>query len=233
MSTKRWKLDSSRARVFHFPPLAQNGQEQLVENPQQQQQALEQGYQEGLELGRSAGYADGHEEGLQAGEAKGVQLGQQQGMQSAKMHFEQQLNQLLPPITALQQQLQEGHEQQLKQHQQLILELVQKVAEQVTRCELTLHPQQVLSLIDETLDSLPESKVTPKIFLDSTTLNKLKEQAPEHIKSWDMQEDPSLSIGDVRVVTDECEADASAQSRLDNCMKHVAKHLVDDDGLQA
>ncbi|SDK19462.1 flagellar assembly protein FliH [Ferrimonas sediminum] len=235
MSQNRWSMNSSRARLFHFPPLASQAASQGEEEGQYGsfQQAMDQGYQEGLEQGRQSGYQEGLEQGRQAGEKAGFAQGEQNGLAAARQSMDTQLNQLLTPMTALQELLREGHEQQLNSQQELILELVKRVAEQVVRCELTLHPQQILSLIEETLDALPDGREDPTIVLEPSVVATLNELAADKVANWKLQPDATLAMGDVKVITDQCEADASTQSRLDACMEQVGKHLVDDHGAGA
>ncbi|USD36270.1 MULTISPECIES: flagellar assembly protein FliH [Ferrimonas] len=235
MSQNRWSMNPSRARLFHFPPLAAQAASHGEEESQYGsfQQAMDQGYQEGLEQGRQSGYQEGLEQGRQAGEKAGFAQGEHNGLAAARQSMDAQLNQLLTPMTALQELLREGHEQQLNSQQELILELVKRVAEQVVRCELTLHPQQILSLIEETLDALPDGREDPTIVLEPSVVATLNELAADKVANWKLQSDATLAVGDVKVITEQCEADASTQSRLDACMEQVGKHLVDDHGAGA
>ncbi|WP_028108944.1 flagellar assembly protein FliH [Ferrimonas futtsuensis] len=231
MSQQHWNTPSSRVRLYHFPPLgSQGGDSAPTPTGADYQRAVEQGYQEGMEQGREAGYQEGLEAGRQHGVSQGVEEGRTQGQAQAHQEMEQRLAPMIAPLTALQQLLREGHEQQLRGQQELILELVKRVAEQVVRCELTLHPQQIMSLIDETLAALPDGRTNPVIHLEPGVLSTLTEVAADQVAQWQLKADPTLGIGDVRVVTNECEADASTATRLDACMEQVAKHLVDDHG---
>ncbi|TKB47786.1 flagellar assembly protein H [Ferrimonas sediminicola] len=231
MSHQYWKSDSDRVRLYHFPPLgSQGGDTPSQASAADYQKAVEQGYQEGMEQGRQAGYQEGMELGRQEGLTQGMAEGHARGEAQAHQEMESRLVPMIAPITALQQLLREGHEQQLKSQQELILELVKRVAEQVVRCELTLHPQQILSLIEETLAAMPDGRQNPVIHLEPGVLATLNEVAADKVADWTLRADATLGIGDVRVVSEECEADASTASRLNACMEQVAKHLVDDHG---
>ncbi len=189
---------------------------------------MERGYQEGWEQGFEAGKTQGETEGRQAGQESGLRDGLEQGRSQGLAQIDEQLNQLLTPMTALQQLLTESHAEQIQAQQQLIVDLVRRVAQQVIRCELSLQPLQIIALVEETLQALPKDASDIKIHLEPSTIKQLQHLAADKVADWHLVADDSLSQGSCRVVCDQCDADASMETRLNNCMDQVEAHLNDD-----
>ncbi len=106
-----------------------------------------------------------------------------------------------------------------------LLELVQKVSRQVIRCELTLHPTQLLSLAEEALAAMPGDQVDVRILLNPEECSRIKELAPERAAAWRLVPDEKLALGECRVITAQAEADIGCQQRLDSCMDTLAEHI--------
>ncbi len=223
----RWRLDGARARLYRFTPLPQEGAQGHSEgdNWQGYQEGFDRGFKEGQQQGHQAGYDEGLAQGMEAGRQQGFASGRQEGLSHAAEHASAELDQVLVPVKALKAVLEEGYQSQVRQQRDLILELIQRVAQQVIRCELTLQPQQVLSLVEETLRALPDGQEGVKIHLEPAACERLKELAPERIQDWTLVPDPSISPGGCRVVSDNLDADASAEARLDACMTQVQARL--------
>ncbi|MCL1147736.1 flagellar assembly protein FliH [Shewanella sp. 10N.261.52.F9] len=223
----RWRLVGQHPRRHRFSPLIETGAPSETEGAgwQDFQQAFDKGYDEGVQKGHQAGFSSGEEEGRQAGYATGFNQGRIEGQQKGKDNVEDQLNSLIAPLGALQAVLEEGHNQQILQQQSLILDLVRRVSLQVIRCELTLQPQQILTLIEETLAALPDDPSKVKIHLEPSAVDKLNELAADKVKSWSLVPDASISAGGCRIVSDTADADASVETRLNRCMTQVETHL--------
>ncbi|WP_234977339.1 flagellar assembly protein FliH [Ferrimonas marina] len=234
---KRWRLDGSRARLYRFTPLPQEGlatESGEGDNWQGYQEGFDKGYQEGLQQGHEAGFADGQRQGEESGHQQGFANGRQEGLEAGQGQAREELQSAIVPLAAMKELLEEGYQSQVRQQQELILELVQRVAQQVIRCELTLQPQQVLNLVEETLQALPDGQDDLKIHLEPSACERIRELAPERAKQWTLVPDPSISPGGCRVVSDNLDADASVESRLDACMEQVRKRLdsMESDGEQ-
>ena len=223
----RWRLVGQHPRRHRFSPLIETGSETEASGFQDFQQAFDKGYDEGVQKGHQAGFSSGEEEGRQAGYAAGFNQGRIEGQQKGKDNIDAQLNSLIAPLGALQALLEEGHNQQILQQQSLILDLVRRVSLQVIRCELTLQPQQILALIEETLAALPDDPTKVKIHLEPSAVEKLKELAADKVKSWSLVADASISAGGCRIVSETADADASVETRLNRCMAQVEAHLQD------
>lgn len=226
-SAPRWRLTGEHARRHRFSPLipVEAGDEQAEMSWQDFQQAFDKGYDDGVQKGHQAGFDAGIEEGRQSGHAAGFNQGRIEGQQKGKDNIDDQLNSIIAPLAALKSLLEEGHCQQIAQQQTLILDLVRRVSLQVIRCELTLQPQQILNLVEETLTALPDDPTEVKIHLEPSAVDKLKELAADKIKNWTLVPDASISAGGCRIVSATSDADASVETRLNSCLAQVQAHL--------
>ncbi|MBW3139426.1 flagellar assembly protein H [Ferrimonas balearica] len=223
----RYRLDGARARPYRFTPLPVEGEATTGQGDSWQgyQEGFDQGFTEGQQQGQQKGYDEGLAQGLEAGRQQGFASGRQEGLTQASAEARDELEQALVPVKALKGVLEEGYQTQVRQQRDLILELVQRVAQQVIRCELTLQPQQVLSLVEETLRALPDGQEGVKIHLEPAAVERLKELAPERIQDWTLVADPGISPGGCRVVSENLDADGSAEARLETCMNQVQARL--------
>lgn len=212
-------------RPYRFPPRSAPAAAGLEHDPAALQRALadgfqagsekgfEQGLQQGIEAGRREGFEQGHEQGLR----QGLEEGRRQG----QLIFEEASAPLAQASVELRDFLAEF---ELKRRQEL-LELVKKVAQQVIRCELTLHPTQLLALVDEALAAMPANQGDVRILLNPEECARIKELAPAQAASWRLVPDDKLALGECRVVTAQAEADVGCQQRLDACVDTLSAHL--------
>ncbi|RFA30719.1 flagellar assembly protein FliH [Alkalilimnicola ehrlichii] len=241
MAIKIIKNAGASWRQHRFPPLSQTlrqpsgvGETAQAENdPAALQRAIADGFQEGVEKGFSEGLAQGHEaghrEGLSKGFEEGVQQGRQQGheqgLAEARENFAQLgqlMNNALAELDAVRRTFSEERRKEL-------LELVQKVAKQVIRMELTLHPNQLLVLAEEALAAMPGKQEEVRILLNPEEYARIKDLAPEAAANWRLVPDDKLGLGECRVVTAHAEADVGCQQRLESCMDTLAEHMTLED----
>lgn len=228
MSIKIIKGEGRNWRPFRFPPRvrpAAQGDEVLASDPAALQRAvadgfqegIDKGYEQGLEQGREAGHREGFERGVEDGKAIGREEGRIQGLKAFNQAA-QPLEQLVERFERFRQDFEQARREQL-------LELVQKVSKQVIRCELTLHPTQLLSLAEEALASMPDDQEDVRILLNPEECARIRELAPERAAAWRLVPDEKLALGECRVVTAQTEADIGCQQRLDSCMDTLAEHI--------
>jgi len=189
--------------------------------PAQLQAALAEGFQEGL----AKGYEQGHAEGLQAGTAAAEAAGRERGLQQGRLEALAQFEALSAPVQALfdeLQTLQQDYQQALRRE---VVDLVERVARQVIRCELTLRPAQLLALVDETLAGMPGARGDLQVWLNPEDLQRLQDLAPERAAEWPLQADARLDSGEVRLLSDGRELDAGCRQRLAACMAQVRSQL--------
>ena len=223
---------SANMRPHRFPPLLQlrQGRESIAGlSGAHLQAALAEGFQEGLDKGyaegRVAGLASGQDEARHAAEARGYQ----QGREAAQDEARRQLAAPLAAIEALQvrlRQLQDDYQAALRRE---VVDLVERVARQVIRAELTLRPAQLLALVDETLAGMPAvPREQVSIHLHPEDLRRLQELAPERAREWALHADAQLAPGECRVLAGAREADAGCTQRLEACMNQVKAQLDED-----
>lgn len=213
-------------RPFRFPPLKTAQGEQAFDLADVQQavsegfrEGIEKGYQEGLDQGQQAGQS----EGFNVGRAEGLRQGQEEGRRDGRHEFELAVR----PLEAIQAAFREHVDAYEARRRQELLELVRKVARQVIRCELTLNPAQLLTLVEEALTAMPASGEDEiEVRLNPEEFARIRDVAPERAQRWRLVPDPRLELGECRVLTPQAEADIGCQQRLDSCMDALAQHLT-------
>ncbi|AGA88640.1 flagellar assembly protein FliH [Stutzerimonas stutzeri] len=182
------------------------------------QEGIDKGYREGLEQGREAGHREGFQRGVEDGKALGLEEGRQQGRRAFD-EAGRPLDRLIEAFEGFRQEYEQARREEL-------LELVQKVARQVIRCELTLHPTQLLTLAEEALNAMPGDQEDVRIQLNPEECARIRELAPERAAAWRLVPDEKLALGECRVLTAQAEADIGCQQRLDSCMETLAEHIT-------
>jgi len=228
MSIKIIKGEGRSWRPFRFPPRVRTAAEladSVAGDPAALQRAVADGFQEGidkgyvqgLEQGREAGHREGFERGVEDGKAIGREEGRAQGRRAFD-EAARPMDELVERFERFRQEFEQARREQL-------LELVQKVSKQVIRCELTLHPTQLLTLAEEALAAMPGDQEDVRILLNPEECTRIKELAPERATAWRLVPDEKLALGECRVVTAQAEADIGCQQRLDSCMDTLGEHI--------
>ncbi len=235
MGEKNLRLPNSGYRIHRFPPLAQPSVEEqaaeVVNGKETQaniQRQLEAGFKQGLNQGHEEGLRQGMAQGMQQGLAEGQKEGFQKGFMSGEQSGKQTFWDATKPVNELFQTLSRWQKEREQQQRHIICELVQKVAQQVIRAELTLMPQQILSLVDETLHAMPGKSEQVTVHLNPQDLDRIRQVNAELPKEWRLVPNPDLPVGGCHLETEHAEADASCDSRLEACMDNVKQHLLDE-----
>lgn len=197
---------------------------------------IQQQYSQGFQLGMTKGYDEGVKEGLEKGQVQGFEqglvAGQQQGVEQGKQEGKKAFVEAAKPFALMAEKLDKLFVEQERRQREQVCELVKKVSQQVIRCELTLQPQQILALVEETLETLPSEPVGIKVMMAQEEFSRIQEVAAEKIEHWNIVCDPTLRQGDCRIVTKNAEADAGCDQRLETCMESVKKHLLEEPAVE-
>jgi len=225
MTIKVIKGASRNWRPYRFPPRSSQAQVNWGADPAALQRAIADGFQEGSEKGYQQGLeqgqAAGEREGFEKGRLEGIQQGRDEGREQGKQLFDEASK----PLEQISEQLHQFLNDFDRKRRQELLELVKKVAQQVIRCELTLHPTQLLTLAEEALAAMPADHGDVRVLLNPEEYARIKDLAPERAAVWRLVPDDKLALGECRVVTAQAEADIGCQQRLDSCVETLAEHM--------
>jgi flagellar assembly protein FliH len=218
-------------RPYRFPPLAQFAGEgsadgaRLADTEGQWQASVSEGFEQGQRDGYDAGLERGREDGFAAGHAEGLQRGRDMARLEAQAHFEQ----LAKPVDALFKGLKKLRSDFRAAQRKEVVELVAKVARQVIRAELALQPAQMLTLVDETLASMPPTREEIDVYLNPEELKRIVELDPKRAKRWNLMADARLDAGECRIRAGDEEVDAGCHQRLAAVMEQVDAQLATAD----
>lgn len=223
--------------VYRFPPLDllqasrlsapdHLGAEPAGAEPTVDPQALTQAFDQAVQRGHAAGFEQGQQEGLQAGLAQAREQGLQEGRQQAVQGMRDELVRLAEPLNKLSQQLQGLHADWQDSLRKDVIDLVERVARQVVRCELTLQPAQILALVEETLQGMPQRTGEVQVYLNPADLLRIQELDASRIPAWHLWADNNLEAGECRLRVGEEEVDAGCKQRLTACMDQVREQLL-------
>ncbi len=211
-------------RTHRFPPIAElagNGNLQGGA-PAQVHASLADGYQLGMERGYREGHAAGLEAGRTAGYVEGRRQGLEEGLREARARFEN----IAAPVDAMLESLRKLQDDYQAALRREVVDLVAKVARQVIRCELTLQPAQLITLIDETLASMPRAPDTEvEVYLGTEDYERIRDLDAARTERWRLVLDPRLESGECRIKAGNHEADAGCRQRLAACMEQIAAQL--------
>ena len=228
MAVKVIKGGVRGARPYRFPPRVREAHDFQGSDPAEMQRMLADGFQQGIEKGYQEGLAQGEEVGRRQGYEDGRAQGLREGREEGRLLGRQAFDEAAKPLTAVSQSLQSFMAEVERTRREQLLELVKKVSQQVIRCELTLHPTQLLSLAEEALAGLPGEHTDVQVLLNPEEFHRIKDLQPERVGQWRLIPDERLALGECRVVTEQAEADIGCQQRLDACMETLSEHLLAD-----
>ncbi|MGL5005863.1 MAG: flagellar assembly protein FliH [Plesiomonas sp.] len=218
--------ERSRDDEFDFDDFSDNSHGHSNNSAAQYQEEFNNGFQDGSQKGYDEGLLQGQQQGLSDGHQQGYQVGYQEGKDQGLQEGNQQLTNSVMATDALLQQVQQVFHQHVREQSGMICELVQKVARQVIRCELTLQPQQLIALIEETLTQVPEQEGQITVHLNPQDCQRLQQLLPDVVNKWQLETDNALESGSCRVVTRDSEAIADSEERLQACMDAVRDTLL-------
>lgn len=145
-----------------------------------------------------------YQEGFASGRRDGYRIGEAHFKEKME-HLEQMMQTLHAPFAALDQQV-----------EQEILLLVTTLVKQLVRREIKMDPGQIIAVVREALASLPAAARGVRVHLHpedaAMVRDNLSVTGGEH--SWSIIEDPMLTRGGCKVVTENSQVDATLEARL-------------------
>ena len=205
---KPWQPPSMQGTARRGSPSAKSREEQEAERKRvtaAQIEALQdKAYKEGFELGKR--------EGLQAG---------RQEIDRRCADLEKIFTQLAEPLARLDEQV--GHE---------LVDLALTTARQIVRRQLHIEPGEVIAAVREALGALPMAARHVRIFLHPEDAAMVKENlalGESHDRRWEIVDDPIMTRGGCRVMTEVSQIDSSIEHRLNAVISAVLGSERDGD----
>jgi flagellar assembly protein FliH len=173
------------------------------------------------------------EEALQAAREDSYEEGRAAGYSEAKsiVQFETKvaLATLEEPLDALVAGFHSLLESYRREVRSEITGLVEKVARQVIRGELTQRPELLLEFVSEALATMPKVSEDVEVRLNAGEYERILAVAPDRIDAWRLTPDARLEPGECRVRVGDREMDAGCSQRLALCIERVSAHLRADE----
>ena len=218
-------------RPYRFPPLdvlraPPSVSDAAVPGEAVDPQALAHAFEQASQRGHAQGFEQGLQAGLQEGQQQGLLQGQQQGQSQVLQQARAELQRVAEPVNAMVQQLEHLHADWQASLRKDVIDLVERVARQVVRCELTLQPAQILALVEETLQGMPQRTGEVHVYLNPSDMQRIEELDASRVGSWHLLADSSLEAGECRLRVGEEEVDAGCKQRLAACMEQVRDQLL-------
>ncbi|WP_455209964.1 flagellar assembly protein FliH [Kaarinaea lacus] len=166
---------------------------------------------EAIEKIQKQAYKEAYDEGLTKG--------YKDGLAKATAQLDPQIQLLNKAMSALSEpfaQLDQEVEQQLT-------ELAITIARQLVRREIKTDPGQIIAIVREAILALPSATKKTYVYLhpEDMELVKTKLSASEPESYWRLMEDPTLSRGDCKVMTDTSTIDATVERRLSSLVANL------------
>jgi len=145
------------------------------------------------------------EEGYKKGYAEGLSQAKTAAQKNITV-FEQLLHKMNAPFDELAEQAEEE-----------LLLLVLSLAKQLVRREIKTAPGEIIAVLRESIALLPSASAEIRIHLhpdDALLVKELLSVSDEGNQNWRLYEDPMLTRGGCKIVTDTSKIDATLEARL-------------------
>lgn len=190
-----------------------------------EQDPFQHGYDEGFRQGQDRGLEQGIAEGRSQGEAQGYEAGYREGLARGEEAGRQNFDPAMQALALVQRGLEELRQQALSEHTENLCTLVEQVARRVIHAELTLNPDQLLKLVQESLTRMDTSKGSVKIYLSTDDYQRLAKTGTNRIGDYPLLADETLGTGDCRLESDQQQVTVKSEERLAHCVDKVREEL--------
>ena len=145
-----------------------------------------------------------YEEGFRKGEQDGLQAGQQQIMEKVNA-FIQMMNALSTPIRQIDDEVSDQ-----------LVKLAITIAQQLIRREIKTDPGQIVAVVRDAVKELPVTakKLTVHLQPDDAELVRQSLSVNDSDMTWKIIEDPVLTRGGCKVVTENSQMDVTVEKQL-------------------
>jgi len=175
-----------------------------------------QAYDEGYAEGKQQGFEFGHKEGL---------MKSRQDIQGYATQMEQLLSSFSEPLRDLDNRVERE-----------LLELVIAIVKQLVRREVKSDPNLIIGVVRESLSILPVSSQNVRLLVHPEDADLIREvyALGDAETGWKLVEDPVISRGGCKVLTNTSQVDATLDSRLASLIAPLlaAARVVDDESQQ-
>lgn len=196
------KESCREAQQVHLPSVEGNVPDSPMQHPVHHE--LRMPTADEIERFQKQAYEEAHAEGFKKGREEGAAAGRQEIQQ-----FGNQLKQLLSVL----------HEPFESLDDQVIDELtgmVIAIARHIIRREIKADPAHIVGVVREALNALPVARRHVRLFLNPDDARLVRDAMSVHNgeSGWEIREDPAMSRGGCRVMTENSQIDATLESRL-------------------
>lgn len=168
------------------------------------------GHQQGLEQGRLKGLEEGHQQGFEQGLEQGLAEGKAR-IDAKVAQWQSLLAELVAPLKAVDDQIE--HE---------LVELSVQLAKAVIACEVKTQPEPLLVALRQGMDALPSKGQQVVIETNAEDLELIQQSFGEQEltrRDWQLQLEPSLSRGSLRLVTSRSQVEMDLASRMETVLQ--------------
>ncbi len=224
---QRWEMDSLESLRTQYKRRAtdtETAQAEVLRRraqalSQARQEGLDKGYREGYDKGQSEGHAQGLEIGRAEGHAQGLAAGRAegyaQGLESGHAEGTAQIHEQAARLDALAQACAGALNDLEAEVGQSLIQLAIRIAEQVLHDQLREHPDHILAVVRDVLQSRPEPGSPLNLRLNPDDLgmvNTVLQQSPDHA-SYRLIADERITRGGCLAETVLGSVDATLETR--------------------
>ena len=173
---------------------------------QGQKQGYDKGFEEGQKKGYDSGFAQGNEDGFVKGHNEGLESGQQVVLEQSE-RFRYLSDCLANPLREVDRDVTDE-----------LAYIVSRLVKVITCREIERNAPFLQKSIEKAVSILPNAQKGAEIYLNPEDLSVVETTfGREYIKSqkWDLKEDPSVSVGDIKVTNSQSEINWKLNDRID------------------
>lgn len=154
---------------------------------------------------RRSAYDEGYAEGLSVGKSDGLRAGEAE-VRRVREQWQRLVEALAEPLAG-----------QTEAVEQELLRLSVALASQLVRREIRQDPGQIIAVIREALSYLPVSRQLIRVNLhpdDASFVRDAFALDPNEERTWQIQDDPTITRGGCRIATETSNLDATLETRI-------------------